>query len=870
MLSDWKFKPLYNSLKDDIVSSFYEPALSECKLYKRASAYFDSNILSLYSTGIENIIKNNGRIRFVFSCDLTERDFEIMKEGYDLRAKLEANLLRRIDTPAPTDELKNLSYLIALGYVDVKIGFTASGIFHDKFGLIYDNHGNRLCFRGSNNETAASAEANSESFDTTCSWNASERDLEKIRLTEEQFDSLWNNTFPKTIVIDLPTIVREKLLSFSDGKIHVRPQNKVDSVWFSITNDSALFAENNLFQPERFTGGQFFSIKLMPDIESINGRMIWFKKGLGLSDFQRILGYVQKMSEALGFSYGISPELQSFFNAYQLKMANLKALGIAIKRHSDFLLPDFTEFCQIVNSLVARPLVEPQLWGAYQIVKMKRAANFSVPGAGKTAIVLGAYAYLRHIGAVDKIVTIGPLNSFISWKNEFKAVFGNKLKLTVFDYQIDKLSTPSKNRYDSIISKAADSNLCLFNYEALPNTHFALNRIINGKTLLVFDEIHRIKSIGGVRALAALNIAGTFGAQYRVALTGTPIPNGFQDSYNFLHILFAQGYDDYFGMEPRELTSCNNHPLEQAEFNDKLFPFFSVINKQQLEVPPPDPDDFETGYCLAGEKEERLFQIVRLRTFGNTLLTYIRLMEASCNPALILHKASLAAAQIFVDQEDCDYEEDDFPSDHANAIDGFIEEYTPEEADFIRNFGMTEKYYKGIQIVEQEVAQGQHVLCWGLFIDTLYKIKQSLLEKGISSEVICGTVPLLERERIIADFQSGTIDVLIANPATLAESVSLHKNCHVAVYFEYSFNLVHMLQSKDRIHRLGLPKGTRTHYYFMIEDNPDAEFQCIDKLILDRLHDKAERQLEFLNNEGLAFEGMDLEQEIGDIVYFKK
>ena len=793
-----------------------------------------------------------------------------MKEGYDLREKLEKNLLRRIDVSSPSDELKNLAYLIALGYVDIKIAFTSSGIFHDKFGLVYDGHGNCLCFRGSNNETAASAQANSESFDTTCSWNASERDLEKIRLTEEQFDALWANDFPKTIVLDLPTVVKQKLLSFSDGKFHVRPQSKVDSVWFSVTNDKVLFAENNLYQPERFVGGQFFAIRIMPYVETITGRSIWFRKGLTLKDFRQILSYVQQMSERLGFDYGISPELQSFFNAYQLKMANLCALGIAIKRHSDFLLPDFEEFKQVVNSLVARPLVEPQLWGAYQIVKMKRAANFSVPGAGKTAIVLGAFAYLRHIGAVDKIVTIGPLNSFISWKSEFKAVFGPKLKLSVFDYQVDKLSTPSKNRFDSIIAKAVDSNLCLFNYEALPTTHFALNRLIDGKTLLVFDEVHRIKSIGGVRATAALNIAGTFGAQYRVALTGTPIPNGFQDSYNFLHILFAQGYDDYFGLEPRELTACNSHPIEQAEFNDKLFPFFSVINKQQLEVPPPDPDDFETGYCLAGAKEERLFEIVRLRTYGSVLLTYIRLMQASCNPGLILSKASLAAAQIFIDQQDHDYEEDDFPSGHEKELEGFNEEYTPEETEFIRSFGMTEKYYRGINIVEKEAKDGKHVLVWALFIDTLYRIKQSLAEKGITSEVICGTVPLFERERIIADFQAGRLDVLIANPATLAESVSLHKNCHVAVYFEYSFNLVHMLQSKDRIHRLGLPKGTRTHYYFMIEDNPSADFQCIDKLILDRLHEKAERQLEVLNNEGLSFEGMDLQQEIGDIVHFTK
>ena len=89
-------------------------------------------------------------------------------------------------------------------------------------------------------------------------------------------------------------------------------------------------------------------------------------------------------------------------------------------------------------------------------------------------------------------------------------------------------------------------------------------------------------------------------------------------------------------------------------------------------------------------------------------------------------------------------------------------------------------------------------------------------------------------------------------------------NCHVAIYFEYSFNLVHLLQSKDRIHRLGLPKNTRTHYYFMISDNPKALYQCIDLAILQRLSLKAERQASFLNNEGLAFDDDDLLSEIGD------
>ena len=60
------------------------------------------------------------------------------------------------------------------------------------------------------------------------------------------------------------------------------------------------------------------------------------------------------------------------------------------------------------------------------------------------------------------------------------------------------------------------------------------------------------------------------------------------------------------------------------------------------------------------------------------------------------------------------------------------------------------------------------------------------------------------------------IQVLITNPHTMAESVSLHKQCHDAVYFEYSFNLTHMLQSRDRINRLGLPEQQYTQYHYLL------------------------------------------------------
>ena len=92
---------------------------------------------------------------------------------------------------------------------------------------------------------------------------------------------------------------------------------------------------------------------------------------------------------------------------------------------------------------------------------------------------------------------------------------------------------------------------------------------------------------------------------------------------------------------------------------------------------------------------------------------------------------------------------------------------------------------------------------------------------------------------MIEDFKKWKIKVLIANPHTMAESVSLHRWCHDAIYFEYSFNLTHLIQSKDRIHRLWLPDGQYTQYYFLCLTNGWEE-DSIDLRTYNRLQEKAE------------------------------
>ena len=116
------------------------------------------------------------------------------------------------------------------------------------------------------------------------------------------------------------------------------------------------------------------------------------------------------------------------------------------------------------------------------------------------------------------------------------------------------------------------------------------------------------------------------------------------------------------------------------------------------------------------------------------------------------------------------------------------------------------------------------------------------------TKCIYGEVPLEERQEIIDDFKEGRYQVLLTNPHTLAESVSLHKICHDAIYYEYSYNLVHLLQSKDRIHRLGLEKNQYTQYYYLqISFSNEGEVYSMDEQIYLRLKEKEQIMLDAID-----------------------
>ena len=881
-LKDVQFYSLYRK-KDDVLHNFYIPALSEAKVYKRVSAYFSSDVLKLYSKGLSSFRDNTGKIKFIFSHHITQEDYEEIKRGYDGRFNHE--LLKAIEDLSDSVQVSNLAYLISKGIVEIKIGFVTPGTLHFKYGLFEDGD-DIVCFRGSTNETPAGLLLNGENFEVSCSWLCGEHEMNTIRGYENDFDELWNNRYDGVITVNAPDCVIDEIGSYSKNKLILDYEDqctnsfildfdeKMHLIGYSFLDKKELLSPTTLF----------FKTKIKYAVERVDNLDTYYFKDVQPSELKIIIERLKEYADQNGFEVNVSNKVRIYLESLDLYLKERTSLGNAIKSKDEMVTDEFNKFKSVVNSELERTLAEPQMWDAFHAVNMVASCNFSVPGTGKTTIAYGAFGYLsskENDEKIKRIIMIGPKNSFMAWKNEFVLCFGEKRKLRCFNIQDSKYSNTNQ-RIAGLYQNYANSNLVLINYDMLQNyeileTLKMLMRQDNFSDYLILDEAHKIKGYEGKRAKAVLSLAPL--AKYKLILTGTPIPNSYLDIFNLLNILYGNDYDNFFGFSPAYLSQASYIPSRQEEINNKIYPFFCRTTKKDLHIPEAT-FDYSSALVKMDEREQKLFNLV-YEYFGyNTLVLYIRLLQASINPAALESKLKdNDVLAIFGGLDDGDH--DPFSEGYSDSDLEYLKKtlkttekghnatFSPEDISFIRHFGLTRKFYKGIEIIENLVNSGKTVVAWGVFINTLNCIHDELETRGIKSIVISGSMPLEEREINIKKFIDGEFSVLISNPHTLAESVSLHKTCHDAVYFEYTFNLTHLLQSRDRIHRLGLPDGTKTTYYFAAIDGDEFGSNSIDIKTLDRLKMKEERMLRAVESEQLFVKTESYKEDINFIFNLK-
>ena len=596
--------------------------------------------------------------------------------------------------------------------------------------------------------------------------------------------------------------------------------------------DGALLMRLPEEETDGFVSGSFFKISLKRYVRDTYPAFVRFKPALTYLDYKKIIALYRREAKKRGIECSVSDSLQAYIESREMHLEIRSRLGMELKNQDQKLEDQFLEYASIVNEGMARKLREKQMWDSFFMYAMRKSANFSVPGSGKTASVLGMYVYLRKKGMVRRIVVICPKNAFGSWIDEFSVCFQGIEALNVFNIHDPRYKNIA-DRNRALQYEAGNCNLILANYEAVSSVLSSLESLVEQQTLLVFDEVHKVKKINGEYAENALRIARN--ASYTVAMTGTPLPNSFTDIYNLLHILFPDEYNEFFDFSVAMLR----HPRqdEVRTINDSMQPFFCRTTKEQLHVPPANEDRIDE--LKASEAENRLLQILLMKYRKNRLALLIRLLQMESNPQMLLRSLDLRDFAYLVDD-----------SEEVDQID--VADYSEEVKNLIGNCRKTTKFSSCVRLVQSLTQQKKTVIIWCIFIDSIQCLSEALAAQGISTRCIYGEVPLEERQTILKEFRDGKIQVLLTNPHTLAESVSLHSVCHDAVYFEYSYNLVHLLQSKDRIHRLGLPEGQYTQYdYLQVFYETNDGRWSLDEAIYHRLREKEQIMLDAIANRQL-------------------
>ncbi|MET7907643.1 DEAD/DEAH box helicase [Streptomyces avermitilis] len=430
-----------------------------------------------------------------------------------------------------------------------------------------------------------------------------------------------------------------------------------------------------------------------------------------------------------------------------------------------------------------------------KLLSLGHGANFSVPGAGKTRVALAVYAAQKAERKVSRVLVVCPKSAYEAWRYETAVCFSYPLRTHVLDGSLDQWA-----------------EVLIVNYERLDRSLPLLaGWLKSAPSMIILDEAHRMK----------LGARGTYGAacmalgplaERRLILTGTPAPNGSKDLENLLGFVWP-------GHGQRTVVQAVAGG-DLAYASTVLRPLFTRTTKQELGLP---PMRLRTRYVDMPDLHAEIYSSLvsgmsggaareDLSSLGKSAL---RLLMAATSPALLVEGGSRYEPLV--------YQLPPLEIPAGSSLYSLMQNLPDHE--------LSPKYKEVVAIVAENAERGRKTLVWTTFVRSLTTMAQ-MLEKYCPAVVYGGTPDRDEQLRRFREDPSSM--VLISNPATLGEGISLHHVCHDAVYVDRDFMAGRFLQSLDRIHRLGLAPDTETRVTVLAARN------TIDEVVEVRLDQKLE------------------------------
>ena len=227
-LRDLSLKQEYRSDKDDVVTEFFIPCLTNSIQYDRTIQYITVKSLSTLTFGLENIKDHHAKIRLISGHRFSTRDLDAIIKLFDHHEKrrFNGNLLmdnkigkiildKKIENLIIDDKIQQLESIIRDYKLEVKIAIPNSeyvdGVFEERLGIFRDTNDDVVAFSGTSNATFDAENRNFESVDVFTSWDDKTRVDNKIK----NFEDLWANRTNYVEIYDLVYAEKKNLLKYT-------------------------------------------------------------------------------------------------------------------------------------------------------------------------------------------------------------------------------------------------------------------------------------------------------------------------------------------------------------------------------------------------------------------------------------------------------------------------------------------------------------------------------------------------------------------------------------------------------------------------------------------------------------------------------
>ena len=203
-------KEEYRSDRDNIVSEFFLPCLSNCIEYDRCVDFLSIQTLSTFSIAFDGFAEKKTKLRLITGHRFRTADLNLLTKIFS--AKYTKSFKGKLIKDAKIQKLQDI---VNNGQVELKIAIPnseqISDTFSERIGIFRDEEDQTVAFTGTSKESFSDQTRDFESVDVFTSWNDKSRVERKVK----DFEDLWKNETKHVKVYDFMYAEENNLLKYS-------------------------------------------------------------------------------------------------------------------------------------------------------------------------------------------------------------------------------------------------------------------------------------------------------------------------------------------------------------------------------------------------------------------------------------------------------------------------------------------------------------------------------------------------------------------------------------------------------------------------------------------------------------------------------